>query len=263
MEDLHNNICQSCKKNLASRKFIAPQITIPAGRGSTGVAALASAPFWRRVFQGRQRPRPAVDNVLSIGLSRSQAASPNTIKSPPVPSAPAIDPEDISSPKQKYEPPKWSVAYNPDVERALDLHLAHTFKYDSPANCVKMSPDGQKLAVGLRDNGKTYLCELRTGSNIWLVSLVFNSIWIDTTDPSVFFDQYVKDPIDILSVQFSPDGRLIATGASDGQIRVCSFTMRTLSNFILFFLDMGYHRETNASHAERTRKHSLCRRLFS
>ena len=37
-------------------------------------------------------------------------------------------------------------------------------------------------------------------------------------------DRYrkLKDHINILSVQFSPDGQVLATGASDNQIRVCS-----------------------------------------
>ena len=71
---------------------------------------------------------------------------------------------------QKPEPLQWSVVYNPKAERGLDLQLAHNFKLNSKAYCVKMSPDGQRLAVGLSDDGKTYLYELQTGSNIWLVS---------------------------------------------------------------------------------------------
>ena len=35
-------------------------------------------------------------------------------------------------------------------------------------------------------------------------------------------DRYVKEKLLIWSVKFSPDGRLLATGATDNQIRVCS-----------------------------------------
>ena len=52
-------------------------------------------------------------------------------------------------------------------------------------------------------------------------------------DPSVFVDRYVKDNIDMFSIQFSPNGQLLATGASDG-VRVCSVEMRTLIDLILF-----------------------------
>ena len=49
-------------------------------------------------------------------------------------------------------------------------------------------------------------------------------------------DRYVKDEINILSVQFSPDGRLLATGASDNQIRVRSLQwhFHTVSTSTLF-----------------------------
>ena len=107
---------------------------------------------------------------------------------------------------------RWSVVYHPEVERTLELHLVHAFTYDSPVHCVKISPDG-----------KTYINELKTGSNIWLVPepTVFK-IWIDGIDFSAFVDRYVKDWINISSVQFSPDGRFLATRASDRQVRVRS-----------------------------------------
>ena len=78
--------------------------------------------------------------------------------------------KDIVSPEQETTPSNWSVVYNPDVEQALDLHLAHAFTYDSPLCCIKMSPDGQRLAVGLSAAGKTYINEFETGSDVWLVS---------------------------------------------------------------------------------------------
>ena len=40
------------------------------------------------------------------------------------------------------------------------------------------------------------------------------------TDSSVLVDRYVKDYIAMWSIQFSPNGQLLATAASDGQIRV-------------------------------------------
>ena len=47
-------------------------------------------------------------------------------------------------------------------------------------------------------------------------------ILVNLIDPSVFVDRYVEDSIDIWGVQFSPNGQLLATGASDGKIRVCT-----------------------------------------
>ena len=87
-------------------------------------------------------------------------------------------------------------------------------------------------------------------------------IGIDVINLSVFVDRYVKDLINILSVQFSPNGRFLATGANDTQIRVCSFKTRILFNLIVPCLDMGYHHKTNASHVYRPQS-SLQSRLLS
>lgn len=158
-----------------------PPIATSADQGSTGTAASAPVPLWRRVFQGgRQRSRL----TPSIRPSHSLTASPNSnnplpvlevaqnlssCQSRPTPTHPGANEDRISS-EQKLEPPNWSVVYHPEVEQTLELHLAHAFTYDSEVYCIHMSPDGHRLAVGLSGEGKTYLNELETGSNIWLVS---------------------------------------------------------------------------------------------
>ena len=184
LDNLRNIICHSCKKKLTSSNSSTPSITISAAQGSTAIASSVSPPLWRRVFQGRQRSRPTTGNTPgSIGPADSLAAPPNANLSQPVPSEPGaahnlnssqMTPhpgfnKDIVSSEQEPEPPKWSVVYHPEVKQALDLHLAHAFTYDSPVQSVKMSPDGQKIAIGLENEGKTFVNELRTGSSIWLV----------------------------------------------------------------------------------------------
>ena len=98
-------------------------------------------------LQGSQRPRPTTDNAPSIGLPRSLPA-PQITTLPPFRFA-VVDKyhsstqttstpfEDITTPEQKPKPlvPKWSVEYNPELERVLGLHLAHVFTYDCP-RCV-------------------------------------------------------------------------------------------------------------------------------
>ena len=145
---------------------------ISASQGSiTGTAAPVSS-------------RPTTDN---IGLSHSPAASlktntpllmpsepevaHNLSTSRPTPTSTYHDPnENLISSEQKPKPPQWSVVYHPELERALELHLVHVFMYDSPVYCVKMSPDGQRLAVGPGGEGKIYLHDMQTGSIIRLVS---------------------------------------------------------------------------------------------
>ena len=179
LDDLRNNICHSCKTRLTSGNTFVPSVTILADQGSpTDMAASVST------SQGRPRSHLSTDNALSIGLSRSLAALPNTNNSLCVPFEPEVTrnlnssrttstsshpgrSENIISPEQTPKPPQWSVVYHPEVKQALELHLAHAFKYDSSIYRVNMSPDGQRLAVGLLGNGKTYLNELENGSNIW------------------------------------------------------------------------------------------------
>ena len=69
------------------------------------------------------------------------------------------------------------------------------------------------------------------------------------TDSSVLVDRYVKDYIAMWSIQFSPNGQLLATVATDGQIRVRVSKSESLSISypLSSWLDMGYHHETNAS----------------
>ena len=92
----------------------------------------------------------------------------------PSKSTPGSDKESMISSEPKPEPPTWSVEYHPGSQRVLDLHLANVVTYKAIPYCVKISPDGHRVAVGLHD-GTTYLNELNTGSKIWLVSNHLNS----------------------------------------------------------------------------------------
>ena len=219
------------------------------GQGSTSTAASVFEPLWRRVFRGRQRSRPRIANAPFIRpshltrnnnkLSEPEVARVSSSQMTSTPIHPGPN-DSVISPEQKPEPVRWSVVYNPEVNRSLDLQLAHNFKFNAEVYCIKMSPDGQRLAVGLRDDGKTYINELETGSNIWLVLQPFEfKIWIDLINPSVFVDRYVKDRISIWSVQFSRNGQFLATAASDGQIRVCSLKMRIFINSYSTLLRYG------------------------
>lgn len=137
--------------------------------GSTGTAPSTSSPLWRRFFQGHQRKRPSRPKLLSVSRELGVAQHLSASKTTRTPTHPGPD-EEIIIPPQLNSEPKWSVAYRPEVRQALDLRLAHTFVYKSPVSCVKMSPDGQRLAMGLAFDGKTYINEVKTGKNIWCVS---------------------------------------------------------------------------------------------
>ena len=94
---------------------------------------------------------------------------PEAAQTDPSHSTPALDEESMVPSEPEDEPPTWSVEYHPEAKQVLELQLANIITYGSRALCVKMSPDGHKIAIGLW-NGTTHLNELKTGSNIWLVS---------------------------------------------------------------------------------------------
>ena len=118
--------------------------------------------------------------------------------------------------------PEFSVKYNPEAKRALALHLEHVFIYESSAYCVNISPDGQRMAVGFQDSGATIISDMKTRSNVRSVSCFAVSVVWTKICFSVFVDRYVKDRLLISSVKFGPDGRFLATGATDHRIRVYS-----------------------------------------
>ena len=147
---------------------------VPSNRGSTDTTTSLSA------SQGRQCSRLTIDDETSLGpassLAAPQKSNTTSLPEPEVANyhsssrTTSTPNEVVISSEQKPKPSHWSVVYLPEIDRAPQLHLAHAFTYDSPVMCVKMSPDGQRLAVGLSGNGKTYLNESDTGSNVWLVS---------------------------------------------------------------------------------------------
>ena len=175
--ELRNNKCHSCRKKLPSRNASVPAAASDC-QDFTSTASSASPPLWRRVFHGRQRSGSTTDNAITIGPSHSLESAQHKNTTTPLPvlsepevahtlssSHPAPDKDTMSEKKPK--PSNCPVVYNPEVERAFDIHSAYEVKYDHPVYCAKTSPDGQKVAIGLGEEGETFVNELRTGSNIW------------------------------------------------------------------------------------------------
>ena len=68
----------------------------------------------------------------------------------------------------------WSVDYNDDVKRALNLKLEHVWTHGAVVVGVVFSPDGKYLAVGVL-NGMTYIYDVKTGVKSWSVTLTL--VW--------------------------------------------------------------------------------------
>lgn len=85
----------------------------------------------------------------------------------------------------------------------LDVDLVHNLAHESVVCCVRFSLDGRYVATGC--NRSAQIFEVNTGNQV-------SKLQDETVDKDG--DLYIR------SVCFSPDGKYLATGAEDKQIRV-------------------------------------------
>lgn len=112
---------------------------------------------------------------------------------------------DSLRPEQKREGNDWFAIFNPRIPRVLDVDLVHTLNHDSVVCCVRFSYDGRYVATGCNRSAQIF----DVGSGLQVTKLQDESVDKEG-------DLYIR------SVCFSPDGKYLATGAEDKQIRVCS-----------------------------------------
>lgn len=132
--------------------------------------------------------------------------------SPPQPQVPNVgnmladlDPDSLRS-DQKREGLDWFAVFNPRARRVLDVDLVHNLAHESVVCCVRFSHDGRYVATGC--NRSAQIFEVSTGNQV-------KKLQDESVDKDG--DLYIR------SVCFSPDGKYLATGAEDKQIRVRNY----------------------------------------
>ena len=136
--------------------------------------------------------------------------------------------------------------------RADDVFSAFSY-----VRCVKFSADGEYLATSCERTAQIY--DTKTWAKIW-----FGPFLVDgplALTPSLLHSGLVHETMggSIYSVCFSPDGKLLATGARDGVVRVSSritilaiviaviiiFGANAQHGMVFGALDLGYRQGGN------------------
>lgn len=151
---------------------------------------------------------PHQSQAISYPNSRPspQMGRPTSPPRPPMPNVgnmlADLDPDAMRS-DQKREGADWYAVFNPRVQRVLDVDLVHNLAHESVVCCVRFSHDGRYVATGC--NRSAQIFEVSTGNQV-------TKLQDESVDKEG--DLYIR------SVCFSPDGKYLATGAEDKQIRV-------------------------------------------
>ena len=105
-------------------------------------------------------------------LVNTSSLIPSFNETPHAPAAPStvVQYDDVSEQETKAD---WSIRYNNEIPRALDVTLIRSWDAGTDIHCVKFSKDGKDLAVGFGENSATNIYDVRTGVKIWLVFPVY------------------------------------------------------------------------------------------
>jgi len=109
----------------------------------------------------------------------------------------------------------WNVEFNPDTKVALELNPVHIFTQNTTRTYAAFSMDGKYLAT-VSETGTVHIFDAMTGQRI-----------------SVMRDLYKSGDDEVppyWCLVFSPDGKFLATGQSDGYVKIWILSQRRVRN---------------------------------
>ena len=125
-------------------------------------------PARRPVTQSRTPGKPDSNAITS-----TRPLFQTTYQHPPGPDVTHFQPGTLTSPSQlpttvDAEPcadqHTWSITFNDEVEKELDVEIAHVLFHNDMIVGVDFSPDGKYVAAG---GGKAYIYAVQTGTLTW------------------------------------------------------------------------------------------------
>ncbi|KAI0599781.1 hypothetical protein F4775DRAFT_583134 [Biscogniauxia sp. FL1348] len=189
----------------------------------------------------QQRQPNLVDEEILEKAVRHEAIA-NLVRSTIAKPLGDFDPDNVLDHYKKIND-DWSVIFNPNLPRRLDVDLVHTFTHESVVFCVRFSADGKYFATGCERSAKIYdvrtsemLCELQDNYldfDYHVRSVCFSpdgkylaaagddklvTVW--DTQAGTVSDRFSGHEQDICSLDFSSDGHTIASGSADRTVRL-------------------------------------------
>lgn len=145
-----------------------------------------------------------------------------------------------ANPEFKKQNPEYYVLYNPAFKRDLDVELMQSLDHSSVVCCVKFSRNNEYIATGC--NKTTQVFDVKTGALIAKL-IDDNSASNASADGEADAENGAENGVNgaansastnangdlyIRSVCFSPDGKLLATGAEDKLIRIWDLSTKRI-----------------------------------